>query len=90
MLRKCMHKGKTAYFHGWYQLAYLIDSSPFVGGHPGGQVAFPVAILELEDGSLVRAAETEFTFQAHPLDEQLIMPYDSVRTNKPQEEGAPR
>lgn len=90
MLRECMYKGEPACFHGWYQLAYPIDPSPSKGGHPGDQVAFPVAILELADGSLVRVTEAEFTFQAHPLDEQLLKRESFGRLIDSQEGGSPR
>lgn len=73
-LRKCLYNGKPAYFHGWFQVAYPIDPSPLKGGHPGGQVLYPVALLELEDGRMVRASEAEFIFQDPAVDERLIKP----------------
>ncbi len=70
MLRKCLYKDVPAYFHGFYQVAYPIEPSPIRGGTPGGQMAFPVAILELESGSIVRVTESDFVFQDRPEDEQ--------------------
>lgn len=39
---------KKAKFIGVFQFSEPIDASPLVGGHPGGVVAFPVAVVECE------------------------------------------
>lgn len=36
-----------ARFIGVYQQSRVVDASPFVGGHPGGVVAFPVAVVKV-------------------------------------------
>lgn len=43
------HKGL---FHCWSHRSDVVDASPMMGGHPGGTVAFTVAIVELKDGSV--------------------------------------
>lgn len=89
-LRKCLYNGEPAYFHGWFQVAYPIDPSPFKGGHTGGQMLYPVAILELDNGSLVRAAENEFTFQNPSVDERLNKTIFPARSATQQEGGGER
>ena len=41
---------KTADFYGIFQLSTVINPSLMVGGHPGGVVAYPVAVIDLGDG----------------------------------------
>lgn len=36
-----------AEFIGIYQYSNVVDASPFVGGHPGGVIAYPVALVKL-------------------------------------------
>lgn len=40
----------TADFYGVFQLSTVIDPSPRIGGHPGGVVAYPVAVVDFGDG----------------------------------------
>ena len=53
---------RKALFHGWHACSQLVDASPLKGGHSGGQVSSPVAIVEFEDGtvSMVPPAEIRF------------------------------
>ena len=39
-----------AKFHGIYQHSKIVPSSPFQGGHSGGTVTFPVAVVEDSNG----------------------------------------
>ena len=87
MLRECVYNGQTAFFHGWFQVAYPLEPAPFKGGHPAGQVVFPVAILELTDGSVVRACEREFTFKERRLPERLYKRESRNVPAYPQEGG---
>jgi hypothetical protein len=52
---------EKAEFHGFYQFSNVVDASPFAGGHPGGVIAYPVALVEI-DGELkeVRAFLVKF------------------------------
>lgn len=52
-LRRCRIKGGDyGYFHGIYPWSDVVGPSFAVGGHPGGTVARPVAVVELMDGTL--------------------------------------
>lgn len=41
---------KVANFHGIFQKSYIVAQSSMIGGHLGGVVAYPVAVVELDDG----------------------------------------
>lgn len=41
---------KVANFHGIFQKSYIIEPSLMIGGSQGGVVAYPVAVVELDDG----------------------------------------
>lgn len=45
-------KERRAFFHLFSTSAFPIEPSPLKGGHPGGQVSKPVAIVEYEDGTV--------------------------------------
>lgn len=53
-MKKCeVHthgKKYTADFYGIFQVSTVIDPSPMIGGHPGGVIAYPVAIVDFGDG----------------------------------------
>ena len=53
-MRKCTvtieDKVVNAVFHMWSEYANVVDASPLAGGHPGGQIKYPVAVVEYEDG----------------------------------------
>lgn len=55
--RKCEVKIDAQFvmatFHGFFQRARVIEPSPMIGGHPGGTVAYPVALVEFENGQVV-------------------------------------
>lgn len=52
MERPCKVNGEEAIFHGFFSRATVIESSPMVGGHPGGTIAYPVAVVEFKDGKV--------------------------------------
>lgn len=37
-----------AEFIGIYQYSKVIDPSPMIGGHPGGVVAYPIALVKID------------------------------------------
>lgn len=45
-------KWQTVTFHGVFQYSDVIAPSPMVGGHPGGTIAYPVAVVETKSGGL--------------------------------------
>ena len=61
-LRKCLVGGEKAYFHGVFQYATPIEPSPMVGGQPGGQIAYPVAVVEMQDGTLTTVGVRDIHF----------------------------
>lgn len=60
--RECFVGDKAAYFHGIFQYATVIEPSPMVGGHPGGQIAYPVAVVEMQDGTLTTVGVRDIHF----------------------------
>lgn len=61
-LRKCEIGKDVAYFHRWTEYASPVDASPMIGGHPGGQIKYPLGIVECVDGTikLVEPASIKF------------------------------
>lgn len=57
-----MIDGKKGYFHCWEQRSEIIDPSPMLGGHGGGVVAYTLAVVELEDGSITKALPHHIKF----------------------------
>ena len=55
--------------HGIFQDSYIVPPSIMVGGHSGGVVANPVAIVEVEDGQLIRVNPIEVKFVDTKFDE---------------------
>lgn len=47
-------RAKRALFHGWDGIKQVIDASPMIGGHPGGQIAYTKGIVEYMDGTVDR------------------------------------
>jgi len=60
--RPCLVGGNKAMFHRWAAYANVIGQSPMIGGHPGGQVERPVAIIEFEDGTVAECSPTDVRF----------------------------
>lgn len=46
----CNGEKRTADFYGIFQFSCVIDPSPMIGGHPGGIVAYPVAVVDFDNG----------------------------------------
>lgn len=61
-LRKCIVNGSTGYFHGVFQFAQPVPADLMVGGAPGGQLAYPIAVVEKEDGSINYAQLSSIRF----------------------------
>lgn len=60
--RKCLVGEEAAYFHGVFQYATTIEPSPMVGGQPGGQISYPVAVVEKQDGTLTAVRFSNIRF----------------------------
>lgn len=46
------YKGKKIKLHGMFQYAAVIDPPMMKGGSSGGQVSFPIAVIEHENGDI--------------------------------------
>ena len=44
------YKGKKIKLHGVFQFANVVEPSIMMGGHNGGQVSYPIAVIEHENG----------------------------------------
>lgn len=64
-------KRTKAFLHLITTRAAVIDASPLKGGHPGGQISRPVAIIEDEHGRLreVELWQVQLLDTAEPLEE---------------------
>ena len=62
-LRPCKVDGEKALFHRWEDYATVIEPSPMVGGHPGGQLRETFAIVEMESGQVMEVKPTKVKFE---------------------------
>ncbi len=66
MDKECYVKIKTelveAEFIGVYQYSGVIEPSPMIGGHPGGVIAYPVAVVKLNE-KLKEVKLSDITFK---------------------------
>lgn len=60
--RKCLFKKEVYTFHGFYQESNVIPPSPLVGGHGGGVIAYPVAIIEDTKGNVTEVEAISIKF----------------------------
>ena len=44
---------------GIFQKSYMIGESYIIGGHKGGQIAYPVAVIEFDDGTISECVPEE-------------------------------
>lgn len=63
-LRPCliMPKKQKGLFHGLFPNSYIVAPSLMIGGHNGGIVADPVAIVEVEGGNLIHVNPIDIKF----------------------------
>lgn len=61
-LRTCKFKGKNYLFHCFEQYSYVCSPSPFVGGHPGGQISETFALIEDKNGNVKLVEPEAITF----------------------------
>ena len=70
-LRPCTVDGVKALFHRWEDYAIVLEPSPMVGGHPGGQVRQTYAIVELENGQVKEVKPSKVVFSV--TSERMVM-----------------
>lgn len=46
------YKGKKIKLHGIFQFANVIEPSSLIGGHNGGKVSYPIAVIEYDNGDI--------------------------------------
>lgn len=61
--RLCRVRGKMAIFHRWTKLATVVEPSPLIGGHPGGQTNITLAIVEYKNGKVEQVYPGEIKFK---------------------------
>lgn len=61
-LKETWTEQQKALFHRWVEERQLIDASPMVGGHPGGEIATTLAIVEYMDGRVERVLPEQIRF----------------------------
>lgn len=62
MERPCKVNGSEAICHGIFIRSRVVEPSPMIGGHQGGTVAYPVAVIEYVNGKTVICDVGEVVF----------------------------
>ncbi len=62
MTRKCKVKGAPGLFHRWADYSQPVPAGLTIGSAPAGEIRYPVAIVEMEDGTVIEAAPTAVVF----------------------------
>lgn len=57
--RKCIYRKSVCTFHGFFQRSMVIKPSIMVGGHSGGVIAYPVAIIENKKGGTIKRKDEQ-------------------------------
>lgn len=72
-LRSCeivtKDKAEKALFHMWENYSNVVDASLAIGGHPGGQVSQVLAIVEKENGEVMRIEPYRIRFTDNKIKE---------------------
>lgn len=77
-VKEVKQEEKKALFHRWVEERQLVDASAMIGGHPGGEIATTLAIVEYMDGRVDRVPPESIRF----LDTQDNMPIGKKESNK--------
>lgn len=62
MKEKCYYNDVEVEFLGIFQYSKVVGASPFIGGPPGGTIAYPVAVIK-KDGSLHEVSINNLKFE---------------------------
>lgn len=57
-----INNNEKALFHKWVTRKNVIEPSPMIGGHPGGEIQFELGIVEFEDGTIAEVAPHQIKF----------------------------
>lgn len=75
-VRPCLYgtaeKNKPALFHKWVEETYIVPPSPMVGGHKGGEIKETRALIELENGHMMKAKASEIKFVDNKFQEYIF------------------
>ena len=61
--RKCIYKKTVCIFHGFFQRSTIFGPSLMLGGDDGGVIAYPVAIIETEEGEVLEVKAISIQFK---------------------------
>lgn len=75
-------KDIKALFHYWNYRSELVDASPMIGGHPGGQVSGTFAIVEYEDGTIHEVEPAQIRFVDNAMSEYAFPEMEENNENK--------
>lgn len=71
------HKGL---FHKFYTKYDVIPASLMVGGHAGGQITIEMALVELNDGTIISTHTSNIRFiDSHIIFDEFIFTNDNIR-----------
>ena len=61
-MRLCRARGSTAIFHRFSEMSQVIPPAIMIGGHPGGEIRYPIAVVEFEDGQVTEVMANDVLF----------------------------
>lgn len=64
------YRDKQVKLHGIFQMSTVLPPSNMLGGHTGGVIAYPVAVIEYENGDLEQVSPNEIVGGFNPMDEK--------------------
>lgn len=74
-LRPCWYKHtQKAMFHKWCDIAQVLEPSPLVYGHKGGQICYTYALIELQTGEMAKARPEDIIFADDKFSDSFFVP----------------
>ena len=77
-IRPCFVKGEKALFHKWTTRKQVIDASPMIGGHPGGQLESTFGLVEYTNGTIEEVHPSLITFA----DSRVLKIFEQMQESK--------
>ena len=69
-MRQYYYQDQKVKLHGFFQESEIVAPSMLIGGHGGGVLTYPVAVVEFEDGR-IGAVKDFFHLRSKPRDRKL-------------------
>lgn len=69
-MRQYYYQDQIVKLHGFFQESQIVAPSALIGGHGGGMLTYPIAVVEFEDGRIV-AVKDFFHLRSKPIDRKL-------------------